>query len=71
MVAVLAREARCVMSATSSDKKGLNTIGLLGIGLVGRAVASLLVKAGYAVVGYAPSQASRDALKALGGQPAE
>jgi 3-hydroxyisobutyrate dehydrogenase-like beta-hydroxyacid dehydrogenase len=45
------------------------TIGLLGIGLVGKAITPLLRKAGYDVVGYAPSQASRDALAALGGQP--
>lgn len=47
----------------------LGTVGLLGIGLVGRAVVPLLQKAGYDVVGYAPSQASRDALADLGGRP--
>lgn len=45
------------------------TVGLLGIGLVGRAVVPLLQKAGFDVVGYAPSQASRDALADLGGRP--
>ncbi len=45
------------------------TIGLLGIGLVGRAVTPLLRNAGYDIVGFAPSQASRDALQALGGRP--
>jgi 3-hydroxyisobutyrate dehydrogenase-like beta-hydroxyacid dehydrogenase len=43
-------------------------VGLLGIGLVGRAVARLLLAAGYQVVGYAPSATSRDALRQLGGQ---
>lgn len=45
------------------------TIGLLGIGLVGKAVTRLMLAAGYEIVGYAPSQASRDALKELGGRP--
>lgn len=45
------------------------TIGLLGIGLVGKAVTRLLMDAGYDIVGFAPSQASRDALAALGGKP--
>ena len=45
------------------------TVGLLGIGLVGRAVVPLLRNAGFDVVGYAPSQASRDALRDLGGHP--
>lgn len=47
------------------------TVGLLGIGLVGRAVVPLLQKAGFDVVGYAPSQASRRALRDLGGLPLE
>lgn len=45
------------------------TIGLLGIGLVGRAITPLLRSGGHEVVGYAPSQASRDALRDLGGRP--
>jgi 3-hydroxyisobutyrate dehydrogenase-like beta-hydroxyacid dehydrogenase len=55
----------------STTEGHLKTIGLLGIGLVGRAVASLLMNAGYAVIGYAPSRESRDALKSLGGQPVD
>jgi 3-hydroxyisobutyrate dehydrogenase-like beta-hydroxyacid dehydrogenase len=47
------------------------TVGLLGIGLVGRAVVPLLQQAGFDVVGYAPSQASRDALAELGGRPVD
>lgn len=49
---------------------GSETIGLLGIGLVGRAITPLLLEAGYDVVGYAPSEASRDAFRELGGTPA-
>lgn len=45
------------------------TVGLLGIGLVGRAVTRLLIAAGHEVVGYAPSATSRDALRQLGGHP--
>jgi 3-hydroxyisobutyrate dehydrogenase-like beta-hydroxyacid dehydrogenase len=56
-------------AASSPDTK--KTVGLLGIGLVGKAVARLLLDAGYSVVGYAPSVASRDALKQLGGRPVE
>jgi 3-hydroxyisobutyrate dehydrogenase-like beta-hydroxyacid dehydrogenase len=49
--------------------KGEKAVGLLGIGLVGRAVARRLLDAGFTVVGYAPSLASREALRALGGRP--
>jgi 3-hydroxyisobutyrate dehydrogenase-like beta-hydroxyacid dehydrogenase len=56
---------------TTSSPEAPKTIGLLGIGLVGRAVARLLLDAGLAVVGYAPSVASREALRALGGRPAD
>ena len=58
-------------SAPSPATKIPKTIGLLGIGLVGRGVARLLLDAGYTVVGYAPSAASREALKALGGRPVD
>jgi 3-hydroxyisobutyrate dehydrogenase-like beta-hydroxyacid dehydrogenase len=55
----------------SPDARSPKTVGLLGIGLVGRAVARLLRDAGYNVVGYAPSLASREALRDLGGRPVE
>lgn len=45
------------------------TIGLLGIGLVGKSVARLLMASGYRIVGYAPSETSREALHELGGEP--
>jgi 3-hydroxyisobutyrate dehydrogenase-like beta-hydroxyacid dehydrogenase len=46
------------------------TIGLIGIGLVGTAFAENLLAAGYQVVGFARRAASRDALVRLGGQAA-
>jgi putative dehydrogenase len=55
----------------SPETRSPKTVGLLGIGLVGRAVARLLLDAGYDVVGYAPSAASRQALRDLGGRPVE
>jgi 3-hydroxyisobutyrate dehydrogenase-like beta-hydroxyacid dehydrogenase len=58
-------------SASSPEARSPKTIGLLGIGLVGRAVARLLLDAGYEVVGYAPSRGSREALRDLGGRPIE
>ena len=58
------------MISAPSPQAGLpKTVGLLGIGLVGRAVARLLLDAGCEVVGYAPSQKSREALRELGGRP--
>lgn len=60
------------MTTASSPEAGSSkTVGLLGIGLVGRAVARLLLDAGYDVVGYAPSRGSREALQDLGGRPVE
>jgi 3-hydroxyisobutyrate dehydrogenase-like beta-hydroxyacid dehydrogenase len=46
------------------------TIGLIGIGLVGTALAENLLAAGYQVVGFAPSAASREKLTRLGGRAA-
>jgi 3-hydroxyisobutyrate dehydrogenase-like beta-hydroxyacid dehydrogenase len=54
-------------TAQTAQPNSPTTVGLLGIGLVGRAVARLLMDAGYKVVGYAPSEGSRAALKELGG----
>jgi 3-hydroxyisobutyrate dehydrogenase-like beta-hydroxyacid dehydrogenase len=58
-------------SPSAREAASPKTVGLLGIGLVGRAVAPLLLDAGYDVVGYAPSQGSREALRELGGRPVE
>jgi 3-hydroxyisobutyrate dehydrogenase-like beta-hydroxyacid dehydrogenase len=44
------------------------TIGIVGLGLVGRAIAQRLLRAGHAVVGYDLQEAARAALQALGGE---
>ena len=46
------------------------TIGLVGIGLVGTALAENLLAAGYQVIGFARSEASREKLVRLGGRAA-
>lgn len=46
------------------------TVGLIGIGLVGTALAENLLAAGYEVVGFARSEASRAKLAQLGGRAA-
>ena len=46
------------------------TIGLIGIGLVGTALAENLLAAGYQVIGFARSEASREKLTRLGGRAA-
>ena len=46
------------------------TIGLIGIGLVGTALAENLLAAGYQVIGFARSEASREKLVRLGGRAA-
>lgn len=44
-------------------------VGIVGLGLLGHAVASRLLTAGHEVVGYDVVPARNDALKTLGGQP--
>lgn len=44
------------------------TIGMLGIGIMGSAMARNLIKAGFAVVGYDPVPAARDRLSDMGGR---
>lgn len=46
-------------------------VGLIGIGLMGTALARRLLDAGYRVVGFDIAPARRDALLAMGGEPAE
>jgi 3-hydroxyisobutyrate dehydrogenase-like beta-hydroxyacid dehydrogenase len=46
------------------------TVGLIGIGLVGTALAENLLAAGYDVIGFARSEASRAKLARLGGRAA-
>ena len=46
-------------------------VGLIGIGLMGTALARRLLDAGYRVVGFDIAPARRDALRAMGGEPVE
>ncbi|GIX07361.1 MAG: 2-hydroxy-3-oxopropionate reductase [Candidatus Poribacteria bacterium] len=46
------------------------TVGLIGIGLVGTALAELLIRAGYQLVGYDLSEEARRRLETLGGEAA-
>lgn len=46
------------------------TIGMLGIGIMGSAMARNMIKAGFAVVGYDPVPAARDRLVEMGGRAA-
>jgi putative dehydrogenase len=48
----------------------MTTVGVVGLGLLGHAVASRLIRAGHAVVGFDVLPARNDALAALGGKPA-
>ena len=46
------------------------TVGIVGLGLLGHAVAGRLLAAGHAVVGFDVILERRDALATLGGTPA-
>ena len=59
------KPARRPVRATSTDK----TIGVIGLGIMGSAMAANLAKAGYAVHGYDIVPARRAALKKAGGVP--
>jgi 3-hydroxyisobutyrate dehydrogenase-like beta-hydroxyacid dehydrogenase len=48
----------------------VSTVGIVGLGLLGHAVASRLLAAGHRVIGYDVVRERVDALKALGGEPA-
>ena len=48
----------------------MTTVGIVGLGLLGHAVASRLIRAGHAVVGFDVLSARVDALTALGGKSA-
>ena len=47
----------------------MTTVGVVGLGLLGHAVASRLIAAGHRVAGYDVVAERRDALKSLGGEP--
>jgi 3-hydroxyisobutyrate dehydrogenase len=46
------------------------TVGLIGLGLMGQALAARLIPAGFRVVGYDIDDAKNGKLKAMGGEPA-
>lgn len=47
----------------------MERVGIIGLGLVGAAIAERLLASGYEVAGYDIRSEQRDALKALGGEP--
>ncbi len=58
------------VNGRSSDRNAapIQTVGLLGLGIMGSAMAGNLLKAGFAVMGYDPSAAARQRLRAAGGK---
>lgn len=49
----------------------MRTVGIIGVGLLGTAIASRLLKAGFDVVGFDIDQQRREQLSRLGGRPVE
>jgi L-threonate 2-dehydrogenase len=45
------------------------TVGIVGIGIMGSAMARNLIKAGFTMVGYDPTPAARNRLEEMGGRP--
>ena len=56
-------------SRTAPAASPLQRVGMLGVGIMGRAMAANLVKAGFAVSGYDPDTQAMKRLKAAGGKP--
>jgi len=54
----------------SLDATPTETVGLVGVGLLGQAIASRLLAAGYSVIGWDTSDAAREALVEMGGTAA-
>jgi putative dehydrogenase len=54
---------------TAQPASPLQRVGILGVGIMGRAMAANLVKAGFAVSGYDPDPKAMKHLKAAGGTP--
>lgn len=49
----------------------MKPIGLIGLGLMGSALAERLIGGGYPVVGFDVAETARDRLRTIGGEPAE
>ena len=47
-----------------------NTVGIIGLGIMGSAMSANLVKAGFDILGFDPVSARRRELKRAGGRPA-
>ncbi len=56
---------------TGEGQKVADAVGLIGIGLMGTALARRLLDAGYPVVGFDVAAARRDELRRMGGEPVE
>ncbi len=54
---------------TAKPTVPIQRVGMLGVGIMGRAMAANLVKAGFAVSGYDPDAKAMKRLKAAGGAP--
>jgi putative dehydrogenase len=54
---------------TNKPASPIQRVGMLGVGIMGRAMAANLVKAGFAVSGYDPDPKAMKRLKAAGGTP--
>jgi 3-hydroxyisobutyrate dehydrogenase len=60
-----------IATAFGRKERGMaGTVGLVGIGLMGSALARRLLDAGYQVIGFDIDAARRDALREMGGEPA-
>src|SRR4051812_30899608 len=64
--------ARAIPGTAQKKRRDVMTdkIGMLGIGIMGSAMARNLIKAGFFVVGYDPVPAARDRLSDMGGKVA-
>lgn len=58
---------RAARAPSRTAAEPIRTVGLLGLGIMGSAMAGNLMKAGFAVCGYDPSAPARKAFKAAGG----
>jgi L-threonate 2-dehydrogenase len=52
---------------TSEESEVSEPVGIIGVGIMGSAMARNMIKSGFSVVGFDPSPAARDRLTAMGG----